>query len=122
MDEEARRAGPNPYTLYRDAIRQRTREDPAVGMMLDSQEWSPCWLWTGATNGGGYGVIRALGKATYVHRVAYMAEYGVTELQINHQCDNKLCANPRHLKAGTNLENMNEITQRQPWIRGVRYK
>jgi hypothetical protein len=89
-------------------------------MMLDGQEWSPCWSWTGGTNAGGYGVIKALGKATYVHRVAYMAEYGVTDQQINHQCDNKLCANPRHLKAGTQLENMSEITQRKPWIRGVR--
>ncbi len=78
-------------------------------------------MWTGGTNAGGYGVIRALGKPTYVHRVAYMAEYGVTDQQINHQCDNKLCANPCHLKAGTQLENMSEITQRKPWVRGVRY-
>jgi hypothetical protein len=119
--EENRRAAPNPYQPYGDAIFRRVHIDETIGLMLAGQEWSPCWLWTGGTNAGGYGVIKALGKATYVHRVAYMAEHGVTELQINHQCDNKLCANPRHLKAGTQLENMSEITQRKPWIRGVRY-
>jgi len=119
--EEERRNGPNLYAPFADTIRSRIHIAEAVGMMLDGQEWSPCWSWTGGTNAGGYGVIKALGKAIYVHRVAYMAEYGITDQQINHQCDNKLCANPRHLKAGTQLENMSEITQRKPWVRGLRY-
>ena len=111
----------NPYERYKEVIRNRTQIKPEIGLMLDGQEWSTCWLWTGGTNRGGYGVIKAGGKATYVHRVSYMAEHGITDLQINHQCDNKLCANPRHLKAGTQLENMAEITQRKPWVRGIRY-
>ena len=122
--EEERRNGPNPYAPYAERIRKRVRIDESVGLLVDTPagpKWSLCWLWEGGKNGEGYGGIRALGKPETVHRVIYMAAYGKTDLQVNHQCDNKLCVNPRHLKAGTQLDNMRELTERKPGIRGVRY-
>ena len=90
--------------------------------MHENGETSPCLIWTGGKNSGGYGVIRLDGKTPYVHVVAYVAAYNFMppHLGVNHQCDNKLCVNPEHLRAGTSRENQAEVTERQGWIRGKR--
>jgi hypothetical protein len=67
-----------------------------------------CWLWTG-TKGRGYGQInfgpRGLGGIS-AHRLSWMFFNGpITEEVIMHTCNNKLCVNPKHLKAGTQSEN-----------------
>jgi hypothetical protein len=72
-----------------------------------------CWLWLGATNGNGYGVIgvgsRAVGdlKHAYVHRIAWELERGqIPEgLEIDHLCRTRMCVNIRHLALVTHAEN-----------------
>lgn len=60
-----------------------------------------CWVWTGATDDRGYGVIKVQGQAQWVHRVAYAAFRG--ELpdgkEVHHTCHNPPCCNPVHLEA-----------------------
>ena len=68
-----------------------------------------CWLWLGATNGNGYGVIGRGGRGTqtYVHRVVWELERGPIPdgLQVDHLCRVKMCVNPRHLAVVTAAEN-----------------
>lgn len=63
-----------------------------------------CWLWTGATQAGGYG--RFFGedrKAVLVHRWTYEHFVGPIPdgLTIDHLCRNTSCVNPDHLEPVT---------------------
>jgi hypothetical protein len=71
-----------------------------------------CWLWTGGTNGNGYGVYFTIAAAiedapVYVHRIAYWLKYGaITEsMEIDHICHTQLCVNPKHLRETTVKQN-----------------
>lgn len=67
-----------------------------------------CWLWTGAEDGRGYGRIRVEGVYRKVHRFAYEALVGpIPEgLVIDHDCNNRMCVNPNHLKPMTDYQNV----------------
>lgn len=65
-----------------------------------------CWLWQGALNDKGYGVVgrggRGAGNAR-VHRVTYEAFRGplADECEPDHTCRVRSCANPWHLEEVT---------------------
>lgn len=71
-----------------------------------------CWLWTGATNGRGYGRIGSeggrSGRMIYAHRVMYELFVGpIPEgLELDHLCRNPSCIRPDHLEPVTHLENV----------------
>lgn len=73
---------------------------------VDVRGEDECWQWTaGTVSGYGQFAVTHRGKA-YAHRFAWQLWLGspVPEL-IDHQCGNKLCCNPRHLRAVTHKEN-----------------
>ena len=71
-----------------------------------------CWNWQSSVSNSGYGVFweRIKGKKlhTFAHRAAYELEVGTIDdgLVVMHLCHNKLCCNPRHLRLGTQRENI----------------
>jgi hypothetical protein len=73
-----------------------------------------CWLWKGSVSGGGYGRITVSGKRVAAHRFSYEAANGPIPdgLFICHSCDVKLCVNPAHLFAGTQVDNMQDWTRK----------
>lgn len=71
---------------------------------------SGCWLWEGATEKGGYGLMKRGAGLNHgmVHRLAYEAWRGpIPEgLQIDHLCRVRNCVNPDHLEAVTPRQNV----------------
>lgn len=73
-----------------------------------------CWIWTGFTNKGGYGLIYIGGmwidnsrKVELVHVVAYVLQGGSVEEDelVLHTCDNPPCVRWEHLYKGTKKNN-----------------
>lgn len=82
----------------------------------------PCWVWMGALNTDGYGVIRGewdpetgRGPLILVHRAALSIALGRPlgeGMTSRHRCDNPRCARPRHLREGSQLENIADMHER----------
>src|SRR5688572_17549814 len=68
-----------------------------------------CWLWTGATDGGGrYGTFRGENGQVRAHRWAYESEHGPIPdgLDLDHLCRVTLCVNPAHLEPVSHRTNV----------------
>lgn len=67
-----------------------------------------CWIWTSNKSQKGYGIISIMGKKHRAHRVSYLEAYGTIPegLVLDHTCRNRLCCNPKHLRAVTSKENI----------------
>jgi hypothetical protein len=85
-----------------------TAEEKLLGKRLIDDE-TGCWLWTGKTNGRGYGVTSHGTPRTdvYVHRLAYetWVEPIPDGLHVDHLCSVRNCLNPEHLEAVSVAEN-----------------
>lgn len=72
-----------------------------------------CWEWTGLLNDNGYGRFSFEGKPQRAHRISWFLTYGsFPKLHLLHSCDNPLCVNPKHLREGTDLDNMQDRSNR----------
>ena len=75
-----------------------------------------CWLWTGATDGRGYGALnnrRVSDKPLKAHRVAFCLETGRwPEPSALHRCDNTRCVRFSHLFEGTQTDNMRDAARK----------
>lgn len=80
-----------------------------------------CWIWRGSVAPHGYGTMDIDGHTRSAHRVSYELAHGpiTNGLWVLHNCDNKLCVNPSHLRLGTPKENMADRSARQRWIAPV---
>lgn len=71
-----------------------------------------CWPWKGDVDENGRARTRFRGKSSVlVYRVAFQLEFGeIPEgMGVLHTCDWPRCCNPRHLFAGSQLENMRDM-------------
>lgn len=85
----------------------------------------PCRLWSGLTNGRGYGTyykrgsakrgVRGSHKNIAVHREALEQKLGRPlrkGYSALHHCDNRACYEPEHLYEGTQAENLRDMASR----------
>lgn len=59
-----------------------------------------CWLWMGASDGHGYGVVRYQGRQVRLHRLAVWLYAGLAldrPVRVWHTCGRRRCFNPDHL-------------------------
>lgn len=79
---------------------------------------SECWNWFGAgSNKTGYGSFQDRPRgfpSVTAHRFSYRMYVGeiADGLMVLHSCDNRRCVNPSHLRLGTHLENMADMSAR----------
>lgn len=72
---------------------------------------SGCWIWLGATNNKGYGVLSikkdGSWKVVLATRFSYELHHGPIQpgLCALHKCDTPICINPDHLFLGTKRDN-----------------
>ena len=78
---------------------------------------SGCWNWTGSKNTAGYGTFqtRETGeRQTLAHRISFV--FAGKKLRkgqcVLHKCDNRSCINPKHLYAGSRIDNARDLRER----------
>jgi hypothetical protein len=72
---------------------------------------SSCLEWIGGRDKDGYGKFTIFHSTFRASRVAFFLYYGIDpgELLVLHRCDNPKCVNPRHLKLGTQSDNIRDM-------------
>lgn len=104
---------------------------PVLTEVLRRRFWSyvliagpdECWLWTRSVFKDGYGQFRIGAWKIRTHRLAYIFTYGELSEdapQVLHTCDVRRCCNPRHLRAGTHMDNMHDMVARNRQATGLR--
>jgi hypothetical protein len=83
-----------------------------LGEKTEVEEETFCWRWVGSMSGRKrYGKITVRGRSRSAHRVAWEVFRDGGEIvgkQIHHECRNKSCVNPWHMKAVTVAEHVKE--------------
>lgn len=67
-----------------------------------------CWLWPFSTNKGGYSQIQIAKQRRAAHQVVCERAHGRApspEMEVAHNCGNRRCINPHHLRWATPKEN-----------------
>lgn len=106
--------------------RQGCPKCAGLSFTLEERFWSfiekgeSCWKWKGSKNRCGYGMIGEGRKVVYAHDLSYRLHYGeipatdnyLGRMYILHKCDNPECTNPEHLFAGTQTDNMRDMSSK----------
>ena len=81
-----------------------------------------CWTWNKDINAG-YGMLYMGGSALPAHRLSYELFTGEipSDIVVCHSCDVKSCVNPQHLWLGTQIENIQDATQKGRMCRGAQH-
>lgn len=72
-----------------------------------------CLIWTGALNGGGYGVGTFPSGEGLAHRVAFRKSRGCSGENVLHLCHRRCCVQPSHLYSGSKQDNADDRLLRE---------
>lgn len=79
---------------------------------------SNCTIWDRSISNAGYGLAYSPEdkKTVLAHRWIFNRHYGYYPKVVMHTCDNPLCVNPEHLKAGTQSDNIKDCISKGRYI------
>jgi hypothetical protein len=80
--------------------------------------FSGCWIFMGAVNGAGYGIVGTGGRGEpndRAHRITYKHFLGEipSGMLVCHKCDTPSCCNPEHLFLGTHKDNTQDMIRKK---------
>lgn len=97
-------------------ITQRGEPEAWLRRLLSGSLPDHCVGWPFGHFPAGYGVLRYRGRNRHAHAVAWEISSGSVVphgLGVLHSCDNRNCVNPRHLRMGSQKENMQDAVLRK---------
>jgi len=76
---------------------------------------TPCWLFIGGRNNGGYGYINRGGWPEGTHRISWEIHRGPIPdgMWVLHRCDTPSCCNVDHLFLGTQQDNVDDMVAKR---------
>lgn len=75
---------------------------------VDIRSEDECWVWKTGRISTGYGEFSYNRRPILAHRFAVMLREPIDGLHVLHTCDNPPCCNPKHLRVGTNYDNVQD--------------
>lgn len=98
----------------------RTLEELRTALLERTKVTGECWVCLGPGKWDGYGTITWRGRPWTTHRASYTAFIGPIPRgkHVLHSCDNRRCINPKHLRLGTNADNVRDRNARGRQARG----
>jgi len=107
-----------PRALMEQLLSEQSQERFWSKVKISIPEKS--WLWQASANKAGYGQMyfRFGGKVVkiFAHRLAWMYSRQrplPSGKVVIHDCDNPCCTNPHHIKASSQLKNMQDCLKRE---------
>ena len=94
-----------------------TIQQKFMARVLKLRGRNACWLWTGPRGkrpNKNYGLCHLIKGQMQAHRVSYILFKGPIPagLQVLHSCDNPPCVRPKHIRAGTAQDNVDDREKR----------
>ena len=87
------------------------RSPSSIEMLMSEVTKQPngCWVHSREPGTHGYPMI----GMQCLHRISWVLHNGAIPdgLWVLHNCNNKLCVNPGHLRLGTHIENMDDVAK-----------
>jgi hypothetical protein len=95
-------------------------EEERFWCKIDKRGEDDCWNWIGSKRNN-YGLFWYKGTNISAHRFMYEMEIDVIpeNMCVLHICDNSLCVNPKHLRLGTQQDNIKDMVNKHRQATGI---